>query len=156
MITPAETASAFGEINALRDIFTEAKKRRRGRSPAHVLLVEDDPLTRHIVSHSLKENYAMISACDAHEAVADYLLHAPDVVFLDIGLPDVNGFSVLDQLMTVDPDAFIVMFSSSSYPENVEKALNAGAKGFIAKPFKKEALQNYIQGSALHHHKSLA
>lgn len=147
-------AAHFGEINALQDVFVEAKKLRRARHPAHVLVVEDDPLTRRIVTGSFKENYAMISACDAGNAVAEYLMHAPDIVFLDIGLPDVDGFSVLDQIMTLDPDAFVVMFSGRGDKQTINKALNAGAKGFVSKPFKKETLRSYIQGSSVHYRKS--
>ena len=41
------------------------------------------------------------------------------------------------------------------YPENVSKAMDAGASGFVAKPFNKESLSNYIRGSAVHHRKSM-
>jgi DNA-binding NtrC family response regulator len=146
----------FGEITSLQEVFNEAKKRRKGRQPQYVMVVEDDPLTRRIVSQAFKENYALITAQNAHEAVADYLLHAPDVVFLDIGLPDASGFDVLKQIIACDPDAYVVMFSSSHYPENVSKAMDEGASGFIAKPFKKESLSGFIRSSAVHHHKSCA
>ena len=144
----------FGEIAALQELFEDARRRRQGRNPPQVMVVEDDHLTRRIVSGALKDSYAMISACDAREAVADYLMYAPDVVFLDIGLPDVDGFAVLDQIMLLDPEAFVVMFSSSDYAANVDRAYKAGAKGFIGKPFHKEELHNFIRGSAMHHHKS--
>lgn len=149
--TPAVT---FGEIDPLREVFAETKKLRRTRCPAYVLVVEDDPITSRIVTGILKSSYAIISACNAHEAVSDYLQHAPDVVFLDIGLPDVDGFSVLDQIITVDPDAFVVMVSSHDDVQSINKALTAGAKGFVSKPFKKETLMNYIQGSDIHHRKT--
>lgn len=148
--------AAFGEIGSLQEVFTEAKTRRRGRCPAHVLVVEDDPLTRRVVVGALGEAHAMITEENAKGAVASYLLHAPDIVFLDIGLPDIDGFSVLDQIMTIDPDAFVVMFSSHDDTQTIDKALAAGAKGFVSKPFKKEALRSYIQGSSVHHHKSCA
>ena len=145
--------AAFGEISSLQSVFSEAKKLRRARHPAHVLVVEDDPLTRRVVVSALGESHAMITEENARNAVASYLLHAPDVVFLDIGLPDVDGFSVLDQIMAIDPDAFVVMFSSHDDAQTIDKALKAGAKGFVSKPFKKETLRSYIQGSGAHHHK---
>lgn len=144
----------FGEVTALQQVFEDAKKRRPARQPAHVLVVEDDPMTRRIVVNALGQSNAMISEETARDAVASYLLHAPDVVFLDIGLPDVDGFSVLDQLLLIDPEAFIVMFSSHSDTTTINKAMAAGAKGFVAKPFQKEALRNYILGSGIHHHKA--
>lgn len=146
--------AAYGEISMLTEIFMEAKKRRGARAPAHVLVVEDDPLTRRVVVGGLGSSYAMITEENARGAVSSYLLHAPDVVFLDIGLPDIDGFSVLDQIMTVDPDAFVVMFSSRDDAISVNKAMAAGAKGFVGKPFKKETLRDFIQGSSIHHRKS--
>lgn len=151
--SPKESDFNFGELESLKEVFNEAKNFRKARLPLHVMIVEDDPLTRRIVSNSFKDEYALISASDAREAIANYLMHAPDIVFLDIGLPDTSGFSVLFQIMQSDPDAYVVMFSSNSYLDNITRALSNGASGFIAKPFKKEKLTHYIQDSALHHHK---
>lgn len=121
--------------------------------PLHVMLVEDDPLTRRLVTGAFKENYALITAESAEEAVANYLLHAPDIVFLDIGLPDASGLQVLQSIMDSDPEAYVVMFSGNSYLDNVTTALGIGASGFVGKPFKKEKMRHYIEDSALHHNK---
>lgn len=145
--------SYFGEQASLQAICAEAKNMRRARNPAHVLIVEDDPITSRLVSYAFKETFATISARDAHEAVVHYLSHAPDIVFLDIGLPDVDGFLVLEQILTMDKEAFVVMFSSHNDPDTVIKSIKGGAKGFVPKPFKKEVLARYIQESAIHHHK---
>lgn len=146
----------FGEIASLSEVFAEAKKLRKARLPLHVMLVEDDPLTRRIVTGAFKENYALITAANAQEAVANYLMHAPDIVFLDIGLPDASGFDVLHQIMASDEDAYVVMFSSNGYLDNVTEALSSGASGFVAKPFRQERMRQYIQNSALHHRKQCA
>ncbi len=144
----------FAEIVLLQEVFEEAKKQRKARMPLHVMVVEDDPLTRRLVTGALKENYALITAQNAQEAITQYLLHAPDIVFLDIGLPDASGFDVLHHIMQCDPDAYVVMFSGNSYLDNVTTALSNGASGFIAKPFKKDKMRHYIHDSALHHRKS--
>lgn len=146
----------FGEISALKEVFEEARKRRQTRAPLHVLVVEDDPLTRRIITNSFKQDYALITASTAQEAIAHYLMHAPDIVFLDIGLPDTTGFHVLHQIMTSDPKAYVVMFSGNHYLENVIRALGAGACGFIAKPFQKDLLKHYITTSASHHAKQIS
>lgn len=150
---PAHETHNFGEVDSLKEVFSEAKQRRSTRMPLHVMVVEDDLLTRRIVSAAFKDNYAIITAANAEEAIANYLFYAPDIVFLDIGLPDVNGFDVLHQILASDQDAFVVMFSGNSYLDNVTAALSQGASGFIAKPFKKEKMRHYIEESAAHHHK---
>ena len=140
-------------LTLFHDTFDEAKKLRQTRSPSLVMLVEDDPVTRRIVTCGFKESYALITAGDAQEAVTNYLLFAPDIVFLDIGLPDTSGFEVLQQVMDIDPDAYVVMFSGNSYLDNVTAALESGASGFVAKPFKKQKMQCYIEDSVMHHRK---
>jgi CheY-like chemotaxis protein len=151
--TPIPTSHAFGNVEALMETFQEAKKARAARMPLHVMVVEDDPLTRRLVTGAFKDAYALITAENAQEAIANYLLHAPDIVFLDIGLPDTSGFEVLHQIMAIDSDAYVVMFSGNSYLDNVTAALNEGASGFIAKPFKKDKMRHFIHDSALHHRK---
>ncbi len=146
----------FGDTAALKEVFAEARQMRRGRHPLHVMVVEDDPLTRRVVANAFKSNYALITAQAADEAIAQYMLHAPDVVFMDIGLPDASGFDVMEQILEIDPEAYVVMFSGNSYLDNVTKALNSGAAGFVAKPFKQDALRHYILDGAHHHHKSEA
>lgn len=153
MISPSAT---YSEIRSLQEVFEEVKKVRRARCPSHVLVVEDDPLTRRVVVGTLGEANAMITAEDARGALACYLLHAPDVVFLDIGLPGADGYSVLDQIMAMDPDAFVVMFSSRDDAHSIDRAMEAGARGFVGKPFTREALWRYVQSSSLHHRKNCA
>ena len=145
--------NSFGEVAYLQDVFLTVKKSRKARQPLYVLLVEDDPVTRKVVSNLFKDNYAVITAQDASEAVSNYLTYAPDIVFLDINLPDANGFQVLQQIMASDSEAYVVMFSGNSYLDNVTNALTSGASGFVSKPFNKEKMRHYITDSAMHHQK---
>lgn len=143
----------FEDTAHLEHVFNETKQLRPDRHPQYVMLVEDDPMTRRLATSILKKDCAVISADNAHDAVANYLMHAPDIVFLDIGLPDQSGFTVLKQILEIDPDAYVVMFSGNSYIDNVTKSLNAGASGFVAKPFQPDKMRRYIEDSAMHHRK---
>lgn len=143
----------FGEIDALAEVFENIRQNRQARSPIHVLLVEDDAVTRKLVAGVLKDQFAIITAETAEEAMTNYLLHAPDIVFLDINLPDTDGFAVLKQVISLDKEAYVVMFSGNSYLDNVVQALNLGASGFVAKPFKRERLHHYINSYAEAQHK---
>ena len=68
----------------------------------------------------------------------------PDLILLDIGLPDSSGLEVLDLIMENNPHAYVVMLSGNDDIINISKTLEAGAQGFVAKPFKKEKLLHYI------------
>ena len=76
-----------------------------------------------------------------------YVNKAPAVRFLDIGLPDIDGHTVLKKVFEIDPDAYVVMFSGNGDKENVMKAVKTGAKGFVGKPFTKDKLYQYIDKS---------
>ncbi len=110
-----------------------------------VLLIEDDPITRWMVRNSLKEICDFATAPTANKAYAMYKSYEPDVVFLDINLPDKNGRSVLDWIIDHDPGACVVMFSSNDSLENITECLNSGASGFVSKPFLKEDLLHYVR-----------
>ena len=144
----------LGEFANLREVFDSMRNVRKARLPLHILLVEDDPITRRLVTQLFKENYAVITAKDGQEALTNYLLHAPDLVFLDINLPDASGFAVLRAILASDPDAYVVMFSGNSYLDNVTHALNMGASGFVPKPFKREKMNHYIEDCAMQHRKN--
>lgn len=118
-------------------------EQRKTRKDTHIMLVEDDAFTLQLVTNVLKD-YTTIRAMDGFDAVESYMLNAPDMVFLDIGLPTFTGHEVLEKILKFDPNAFIVMLSGNSYMEDISKSMKAGAKGFVAKPFPKEKLLNYV------------
>lgn len=126
------------------DIMTYNRDKRGDRHTPTVMLVEDDPLTRRLVTSALKNQYPIITAGDAHSAMMNYMLYAPDIVFLDIDLPDGTGYNVLHELKKRDADAFVVMFSSHSYLDSIVSAVKSGARGFVPKPFDKERLMYYV------------
>ncbi len=109
------------------------------------LLVEDDPVTRWMVRNTLKHECTLMTAPTAHQAFAKFQAFQPDVVFLDIDLPDKNGREVLSWIMHNDPGVTVVMFSSNSSLDNISQSIEEGASGFIAKPFLKESLLHYIR-----------
>jgi len=145
----AIAAQAVPQKNTLRepdaDLFRAALLKRAGRKRMLVLLVEDDPFTRRLVNTSIKGDYDVIEAGDGNEAIRQYETLAPDAVFLDIGLPDVNGQVILNKLIALDKSVFVVMLSANSIKENILAALEKGAQGFVAKPFAKEKLMHYLR-----------
>lgn len=110
-----------------------------------VLLVEDDPVTRWMVRTAVKGTCDLMTAPTACRALSMYKDYKPDLVLLDINLPDISGHEILVQIMNRDPGAYIVMFSSQDSIENITNTMEDGARGFIAKPFRKERLLQYIE-----------
>lgn len=125
--------------------------RRAQRGSTVVMLVEDDPLSLRLAQRTVGTGYICVAATDGATARDTYVLNAPTIVFLDIGLPDVSGHQVLSDLQAIDPQAFIVMLSANSYPQDIMKAMQLGAKGFICKPFSIAKLKHYIEQAEVHH-----
>ncbi len=129
------------------DLIASIDQRRKTRKESYILVVEDDPFSQKLVENSLKNNYLFSISRDGCGAIMSYITNAPDIIFLDIGLPDIDGLDVLRKLFEFDPDAFVVMFSGNGHKENVLKAVELGAKGFLGKPFTQEKLFQYISKS---------
>ncbi len=121
--------------------------RRAQRDEIEILIVEDDPFSQKLVTSALRKKYSVSATDDGQGAILTYLSKAPDVVFLDIGLPDMSGHDVLEKIFDLDPEAYIVMFSGNGDRENVMKAVELGAKGFVGKPFTQEKMIQYISKS---------
>lgn len=112
------------------------------------MLVEDDPVTRWMARHALKEECRLATAPTANAAFNLYASWQPDIIFLDINLPDQNGLAVLEWIMRNDPGARVIMFSGAHNIDSIAGALEKGASGFVAKPFFKESLLHYVRNLA--------
>jgi len=118
-----------------------------------ILIVEDDPLISRMVALHLERFGTVTTTTNSREAVANYMVRRPDIIFLDIHYREDkgDGFDVLHNLLSADKDAFVVMVSGDQSPTTVLKALRLGAQGFIAKPFQASDFSHYL--IKLHRHR---
>lgn len=130
-----------------RDLISSLAMRREMRETPEIMVVEDDPFSQKLIRNALKNKYEVSVTGDGQGALMNYVAKAPDVLFLDIGLPDIDGHEVLERLFKLDPSAYVVMFSGNGDKDNIMKAMRLGAKGFIGKPFTQEKLLQYIRKS---------
>ena len=100
-----------------------------------VLVVEDDPAVRNLVTTALESRgYQHITAATAKAAVAAAATAAPDIMLLDLGLPDVDGIEVIKRVRTWSTMPIIVLSARSEDSDKIE-ALDAGADDYLSKPF---------------------
>lgn len=118
--------------------------RRRQRESIEVLIVEDEAFSLKLVENLIKDSYSVVGVKNGLEALHGYAKAAPDILFLDIGLPDITGHDVLKKVLEIDPQAYVVMLSGHGDRDNVMKALQNGAKDFVVKPFNKNKLLQSI------------
>jgi len=130
-----------------KELTASLPKRRNKRKIVDIMIIEDDPLSQRLISNVLKDTYNYTILGDGKNALMTYLIKAPDVLFLDINLPDISGHDILKKVFEIDPKAYVIMFSGNGDKENVLKAVNLGAKGFLGKPFTHDKLMQYIKKS---------
>jgi two-component system chemotaxis response regulator CheY len=128
------------------------KKGRNGKGQARmrVMIVEDTAILRKIMRDILKEfcgiNDADIyDAEDALKAIKEYKIVRPDIVFLDIAMPIINGKKAISQLLTVDENANIIMFTGSRDEQDVFDCIAAGAKDYLVKPLSPTRVQDAVR-----------
>lgn len=118
--------------------------RRANRETPELMIIEDDVFSSKLVENVLQKKFTMTSLKEATYALDTYARIAPDLLFLDINLPDVTGHELLERILAMDPNAYVVMLSGNADQKNITQAMAKGAKGFIAKPFTKEKLFQYL------------
>lgn len=123
----------------------EIAAERSSRSEPTLMIIEDDPFSRRLVKNVLDKKYNLIELASAEDALSTYADIAPDLLFLDINLPDVTGHELLTKIIALDPQAYIIMLSGNADKTNIVQAMGQGAKGFVAKPFSRDKLFQYIE-----------
>ena len=113
-----------------------------------ILIVEDDPPIRNLIATTLKtHDYKYLLAKNGEEALLSASTYAPDVVFLDLGLPDIDGVEIIKRIREWSNMPIIVISARSEDEDKIE-ALDAGADDYLTKPFSiEELLARLMDGS---------
>lgn len=113
-----------------------------------ILIVDDAAFMRMMIKDTLKKNgyENIIEASDGELAVQMYKADKPDLVIMDITMPNKNGLEALKEIKELDPAAKIVMCSAMGQESMVVEAIRNGAKDFIVKPFKADRIIKTVQG----------
>ncbi len=117
---------------------------------ATILLVEDEDTLRRVMKDLLEqEGYTICEARDGSEALEQVDRHNPDLVLLDLNLPNVDGYSVLAELRSrpATRDLPIVVLSARGDEDNEVRVLRAGATDFLTKPFRPRALAARLEAT---------
>jgi len=113
---------------------------------AKILLVDDASFMRMMIKDALVKNgYSdLYEAADGVEAVTKYKEVKPDLVIMDITMPNMDGLAALKAIKQLDPNATVVMCSAMGQEAMVIDAIKSGAKDFIVKPFKPERIMKTV------------
>jgi two-component system chemotaxis response regulator CheY len=122
-------------------------KRSRDGQPVHYMIVDDSAYARRYLSYVIDSFGGQVAgeAGDGLAAISEYDRIKPDLVLMDITMPQMEGIEAAGKIVQQDPDARIIMVSSAGYQENILAALKAGARHFVQKPVRPEVLYAVIK-----------
>lgn len=139
-ITPGQTRFEF-ESNT-KQVYQLADDSR-----ASVMIVDDSHMARTVLKDLLERNgYSVIAeATNGREAVEIFHDNFPDLITLDITMPEMDGVECLKRILDIDPDQKVIMITAAGQQSKVVEALKLGAKQFITKPFEKDLVLRSIR-----------
>ena len=106
-----------------------------------ILVVEDDPASQRLLSHVLKtHSQDLFLAINGKEALSLAEIRKPDIILMDISLPDSNGLDVVREIRKSDANVYIIAQTAYAMADDEQKALEAGCNDFITKPLKVDLL----------------
>ncbi|MER3545149.1 MAG: two-component system response regulator [Chloroflexota bacterium] len=112
---------------------------------AKILVVDDAEFLRVRISKILMSNgHEVIEANNGANAVHTYMTARPDMVLMDITMPEMDGLAALKAIRAADPKARVVMLTALGQESIVLEAIKAGARDFIVKPFQPERVLSAI------------
>jgi two-component system, chemotaxis family, chemotaxis protein CheY len=120
---------------------------RKDNQPVRYLVVDDSVFARKNIIKMVQLFGGEIAgeAGDGLTAIAEFNRTKPDIVLMDITMPQMEGIEAVERIVRQNPDARIVMVSSVGYQENILAALQKGAKHFVQKPVKPEVLYEILR-----------
>ena len=108
-----------------------------------ILIVDDAPLMRSMLQDVIKTNglaKETFEAVDGNDAIRKYLVHKPNLVIMDVIMPNTDGIESLQQIKKTDPKAKVLMISSVDEKTKVQDAMKLGAIDYIVKPIDRSSL----------------
>ena len=125
------------------------KSRQLPRTPDNarkkILVAEDTDSNFVLVSTILRDNYDIIRARTGEEATRLHGEHRPDLILMDIRMPDLDGLAATRRIRETDPDVKIIALSAFAYDSDKQKAFDAGCNDYMVKPISPSQLKRIIQ-----------
>jgi len=112
----------------------------------HILVVDDNASSRELVKFALEPTYAVEEASDGRDAISQIRQTLPDLILMDIQMPEMDGYETLHAIRA-DPDSApvpVVALTAFAMLEDRQKAFEAGFDGYFAKPINIAALRTQI------------
>jgi two-component system, chemotaxis family, chemotaxis protein CheY len=110
-----------------------------------ILIVDDAEFLRLRISKMLiGDGYEVFEAENGLKAIEAYQANRPDLVLMDVTMPDMDGLTALKQIRSMDAKAKVIMLTALGQESVVLEAIKSGARDFVVKPFERDRVMNAI------------
>lgn len=112
-----------------------------------ILIVDDSPVSRKIMKSCIPEDrgYELFEAGDGQSGIDKYQQMQPDLTFMDLTMPVMDGMQALQEIIKIDPKAVVVVCTADVQMKTIFKVMNLGALMVVRKPINKQAIDDALK-----------
>lgn len=130
--------------DAFFDMYRTAAPFRNARKTPKFLIIEDQAFASRMLSRIIGDIGEPISAPNGEEGLLLYAMHVPDIVFIDIELPDSSGHQLAEFIREFDTEAYIVMVTANHSSQDIKMAMKNKVQDYMAKPYTLKKVQTVM------------
>lgn len=111
-----------------------------------LLIVDDSPIARQILKKCLpkESNFTLIEACDGQEALEKYRQYRPEITFMDMTMPVMDGFEAIAGIKQIDPQAIIIAATADVQQKARQRIIELGALMHLSKPVSPKTVRDAL------------
>ena len=110
-----------------------------------ILIAEDNASNYLLFEFLLKQNYQLLHAINGREAIELFTLHQPQLIIMDIKMPEVDGFEATQAIRELSTTVPIIAVTAYAFQQDQERILNSGFNAYISKPINSTELKKTIE-----------
>ncbi|OQX62728.1 MAG: response regulator [Desulfococcus sp. 4484_241] len=111
-----------------------------------ILIVDDSPVARKMLKNSIPKNrgYEIFEATDGRDGIKKYQLLKPEIVFMDLTMPGLDGYAALEQIIKLDNNAIVIVMTADVQPKSISNVMALGAFTLLKKPAKAHVIEEAL------------
>lgn len=116
-----------------------------------ILIVDDSPVARKMLKNSIPKNkgYEIFEATDGQDGIKKFQMLKPDVVFMDLTMPGVDGYTALEEIRNIDSNAMVIVTTADVQPKSISTVMERGAFTLLKKPAKANIIEEALNKAEL-------
>lgn len=116
-----------------------------------ILIVDDSPIARKMLKSCIPKDreYEIQEAGNGLEGLEKYKEFSPDIIFLDLTMPVMDGYKTIPEIKKIDPEAIIIVLTADIQPKSIATVISLGAFTLLKKPARIESIQDVIEQAEL-------